>query len=307
MSLEGMIREAERSLGLREPNHIQDWYASRNGSAFRYNFAWCNAAITYWAVKAGEHQSVCFGTDYAYTVWHADRFRKAGQWTTDIKGIRRGDIVFFDWGGSNTIGRIDHVGIVTGIKGGAVYTIEGNTNNVCARRVRYASTIVGYGRPKYKTSAPAGGSATYTVKSGDTLSAIARGYSGVTWQQIAQANGIKSPYRIYPGQKLTIPGKASTPSKPTIDLSKLVAAARNDPPKRGTPVSYAGTKTVENALVKEGLLAKTYADGHFGSATVAAYAAWQRRLGYSGRDADGIPGMTSLKKLGSKYGFNVVA
>jgi hypothetical protein len=66
-------------------------------------------------------------------------------------------------------------------------------------------------------------------------------------------------------------------------------------------------KTVEAALVNAGLLEKRFSDGHFGSSTVDAYARWQRRLGYSGSAADGIPGMTSLKKLGDKYGFEVVA
>lgn len=44
---------------------------------------------------------------------------------------------------------------------------------------------------------------TYTVKSGDTLSGIGAKL-GVNWQNIASKNGIKSPYRIYPGQVLKI-------------------------------------------------------------------------------------------------------
>ncbi|WP_175541313.1 N-acetylmuramoyl-L-alanine amidase [Streptomyces aidingensis] len=101
------------------------------------------------------------------------------------------------------------------------------------------------------------------------------------------------------------PGGGSSPGRPSVSLAKLVAAARNDPPRSGTPVSYSGVKTVEAALVKEGLLASRYADGHFGTATVSAYAAWQRRLGFSGSDADGIPGRTSLTRLGDKYRFDV--
>ncbi|WP_406143780.1 peptidoglycan-binding protein [Streptomyces anulatus] len=101
------------------------------------------------------------------------------------------------------------------------------------------------------------------------------------------------------------PAAGGGAKKPVVDLSKLVAAARTDPPKKGTPVSYAGAKTVEQALVKEGLLAKGLADGHFGSATVAAYAKLQRRYGYTGRDADGIPGKTTLTRLGKAHGFTV--
>lgn len=44
---------------------------------------------------------------------------------------------------------------------------------------------------------------TYTVKSGDTLSAIAKKY-GTTYQKIAKDNGIADPNKIYPGQKLVI-------------------------------------------------------------------------------------------------------
>ncbi|ATW49342.1 N-acetylmuramoyl-L-alanine amidase [Streptomyces peucetius] len=95
------------------------------------------------------------------------------------------------------------------------------------------------------------------------------------------------------------------PKKPVVDLSQLIAAARRDPAKKGTPVSYSGARTVETALVDAGLLAQGQSDGHYGIATIAAYADWQRRLGYRGRDADGIPGKTSLAKLGQRYGFDV--
>ena len=44
---------------------------------------------------------------------------------------------------------------------------------------------------------------TVTVKSGDTLSAIAKKY-GTTYQKIASDNGIANPNKIYPGQKLVI-------------------------------------------------------------------------------------------------------
>lgn len=66
--------------------------------------------------------------------------------------------------------------------------------------------------PGQKLLIPSGGSATantaggkYTVKAGDSLSAIAARY-GTTWQAIAKASGIANPDVIYPGQVLTIPG-----------------------------------------------------------------------------------------------------
>ena len=53
----------------------------------------------------------------------------------------------------------------------------------------------------------AGGEEIYEVKSGDSLSKIAKNYAGMTWQKIFEANKdqIKDPNLIHPGQKLVIP------------------------------------------------------------------------------------------------------
>jgi peptidoglycan hydrolase-like protein with peptidoglycan-binding domain len=102
------------------------------------------------------------------------------------------------------------------------------------------------------------------------------------------------------------PGGTPAPSTPVVDLSRLISAAAVDPPKSGTPVSYAGVRTVEAALRAEGLLSASLVDGHFGTSTIQAYAAWQRRLHYSGPDADGIPGRKSLVALGAAHGFTVI-
>lgn len=313
MSVEGMVAQMERWIGTGEPNAVQEWYRQRNGAAYNYNFPWCNATITRAAVEAGEYDAVCFGTDYAYTVAHAQRFKTAGQWTAMTNGIaksgiRRGDIVFFDWSGSSAIGAIDHVGIVTSVSADHryVYTIEGNTANVCARRVRVVADIAGFGRPQYKTAptTPAAGSSTYKVKDRDTLSAIAAAH-GTTVKALQALNGITNPNKITAGQELKLPGKAA--ANPVVSLAKLIKAFKIDPPKAGTPVSYAPTKYVEAALVAEKVLAAGYADGHAGTATHSAYALYQQRLGYRGKDADGIPGMATLTQLGKAHGFSVTA
>lgn len=62
--------------------------------------------------------------------------------------------------------------------------------------------------------------------------------------------------------------------------------------------------TVQNALKKEGLYGGDVT-GYFDVKTKRAYAEWQKRLGYGGADADGVPGMVSLTKLGQKYGFAI--
>ncbi|MFF0295541.1 peptidoglycan-binding protein [Kitasatospora sp. NPDC004614] len=155
MSADVMVQAAERWLGTPEPNAIQTWYRDRNGPAYAGNFPWCDASITRWSADAGEWDAVCLGTDRAYTPEHANAFVQAGRWTYGTAGIRRGDIVFFDWSMSGRIANIDHVGIVTDVlPGGQVATIEGNTMDVCARRVRGPEVIVGYGRPAYGQAGP---------------------------------------------------------------------------------------------------------------------------------------------------------
>jgi LysM repeat protein len=54
--------------------------------------------------------------------------------------------------------------------------------------------------PRPTADAPA----TYTVKSGDTLSGIASVY-GTTWQELAELNGIDDPRRLRVGQELRLP------------------------------------------------------------------------------------------------------
>lgn len=454
-TIDAMEEQMERWLGTKEPNAIQSWYRQRNGSAYNYNFPWCDATITRAAVDSGCYDSVCFGTDYAYTVAHAARFNAKGAWHPMNKGvkgtgIRRGDIIFFDWDGSYSIGAIDHIGFVTAVKGDAVYTIEGNTANVCARRVRYVADIAGFGRPVYKAattkpSTPAPPAQTTTglgIRGIDVASyqpekpdltgmdfCIVKATEGTTYvnpdheEQVAHARAqkrvvghyyfarpgsmtkqvdyflkhakaqtdeflvmdweddgisgaqkdealkylksksggrkvllycnvnfwlnkdttsfaadglwiaqygvgagkpkIKHPWVIHQYTDSPVDtnvtrwktradmaawaGTKPPAKKPTVDLSKLVAAAKKDPPKSGSPVSYSEAKTVEAALKAEGLLSAVYVDGHFGTQTKSAYAAWQRRLGYTGKDADGIPGSTSLKKLGERHGFTVTA
>lgn len=88
----------------------------------------------------------------------------------------------------------------------------------------------------------------------------------------------------------------------TVDMEMALLACQVDPPKSGTgttPGAESHVLAVEQALVAKGLLGASLADGHFGTSTLEAYAAWQRSLGYTGIDANGVPGKTSLTSLGS--------
>lgn len=86
-----------------------------------------------------------------------------------------------------------------------------------------------------------------------------------------------------------------------VDMEMVLLAAQVDPPKPNTgltPGASSHVIEVERALNAKGLLSSGAVDGHYGTSTVSAYAAWQRSLGFSGIDANGIPGTTSLTRLG---------
>ncbi len=105
------------------------------------------------------------------------------------------------------------------------------------------------------------------------------------------------------GAALAVPALVAIPASAatTVDMEQVLLACQVDPPKSGTgttPGAKAHVLVVEQALKAKGLLAAAQTDGHYGTSTLEAYAAWQRRLGYSGLDANGVPGRTSLTELG---------
>lgn len=157
----GLLTRAAKDLGMRgRPNSITRWYAGRPGQGAAFlRAAWCNMATTRWAHDSGNwDKGYCWGKDYAYTVWNAQAGQARGRWHYGIRGIRAGDLVFFDWSGGRSIGGIDHVGVVEKVlSGGRIQTIEGNTGDVCARRIRAGAVITGYVRPEFDGSAPPDG------------------------------------------------------------------------------------------------------------------------------------------------------
>lgn len=119
----------------------------------------------------------------------------------------------------------------------------------------------------------------------------------------------KPPTSAVDEAKPTAPPKHATPTpKPKVSLRNVVAAAKADPKAaQGHGLHRADVLLVEKALCAEGLLDSKWVDGAWGSKTVAAYKAWQKRCGYTGKGADGIPGARSLTRLGAKHGWTVVS
>ena len=78
-----------------------------------------------------------------------------------------------------------------------------------------------------------------------------------------------------------------------VDAAAQIEGSRGNQPGLGDDAS---TKLVQRALTAKGF--KVTADGIYGRGTTAAYASYQRSIGYKSIDANGIPGPGSLAKLG---------
>lgn len=261
-------------------NNDQKYSKAVPGMAWSNFQAWCCTFVSWCAMQAGE-ASLYPRTASCLTA--VSWFRQQKRFS-EYPAI--GAQIFFGSGGGS------HTGIVTDYDSTYVYTVEGNTNAgggaegdgvYAKKRLRRDSYVYGYGYPKF-----AGG-----IKSADP----------------AYAKEAPKPAPSKPAPSKPAPSKPKPAPKPVVDLSNVVAAAKADPKAaQGHTTHPADVKLVEAALKAEGLLKASYAaDGSFGSLTVDAYTSWQRKCGYTGSDADGIPGKESLTKLGAAHGFTVKA
>lgn len=139
------------------------------------------------------------------------------------------------------------------------------------------------------------------------------GYFNNTYDRDASITDDFGQWRV--GGPSTAPGHpaphpSAPPPPPVVSLGIAIMCAKEDPSRpQGVTTNSANVTPVQRALVAEGFLHdvdKSWGRGAFGTLTVRAYAAWQWRLGYRGRDADGMPGRASLLALGQRHGFVVV-
>lgn len=91
---------------------------------------------------------------------------------------------------------------------------------------------------------------------------------------------------------------------PLLDLSDVAKCARTEPGRPTLSQHPAQVKALARALRREGLLSAVNVTGHFSLAKKRAYASWQKRLGYTGAAANGVPGDKSLRALCRRYGYD---
>ncbi|MFI5814858.1 glycoside hydrolase family 25 protein [Streptomyces sp. NPDC051643] len=102
----------------------------------------------------------------------------------------------------------------------------------------------------------------------------------------------------------TNPSTPKPATAPVVHLANLVAARKKDLPARtGHTTHPTEVRVIENALHAEGLLDKKWVDGSWGTETDKAYKAFRVRMGFTGKDASGDPGIKSLKMLAKRHKF----
>lgn len=169
-----IVKVAEGELGVCEPSGDDKYikyYNETGGAAFNMAVAWCAIFVTFCKAKAGIAKSIIphFASCDVGKQWFEKKkqykLSKAfGGTYTPVKG----DIIFFS--SKKTQTDSTHVGIVTGVSGSKVNTIEGNTSNKVARRSYALSdkTILGYGVPAYTGSTGTSSKPTASVGSVST-------------------------------------------------------------------------------------------------------------------------------------------
>jgi len=85
----------------------------------------------------------------------------------------------------------------------------------------------------------------------------------------------------------------SQPAAKKVYMNSFVYGATND-----------DIKLVQSALI-DIVGAKIRANGKLDKKTRDAYKLWQHKLGFHGKDADGVPGRKSMAALAKRYGFKL--
>ena len=117
------------------------WYG------FDSRVEWCACFVSWCANECGYIDAGII-PKYAGCVNGVQWFRDRGQWADGSYEPSPGTIIFFDWEGD---GVTDHTGIVQKCENGTVYTVEGNSGDICRTKTYPvgSSVIYGYGIPAY--------------------------------------------------------------------------------------------------------------------------------------------------------------
>ena len=116
------------------------WYGFSN------HVEWCACFVSWCADQCGYLDNGTY-PKFSGCVFGMQWFQQRGLWLDGSAEPVPGMLIFFDWATQD--GVPDHVGIVEKVENGVVYTVEGNSRDMC-RQKQYAlgsGVILGYGMP----------------------------------------------------------------------------------------------------------------------------------------------------------------
>ncbi|MFJ9694937.1 peptidoglycan-binding protein [Kitasatospora sp. NPDC101183] len=292
---------------------------------------WCATFVSWLALKSGNADVYPRTASCSVGVaW----FRAKGRFSA-LPSV--GAQVFFGSGGGS------HTGLVIDFDDTTITTVEGNTNNTGSaegdgvyRKVwrRRDAYVYGYGHPAFAQgprraaeakwvidgfATPAPATKSVTVRAGQTLGAIAAA-AGVALSVILGLNPqVKDPNTIHPGDTITVPAvPGQVPPTPTVPAPTTTpqpttpgnsSSAFPGADKFGPGANNANVTRLGEMLIKRGG-GRFYSVGagpRWSDADRQAVAAFQQAQGWSGGDADGIPGPTTWTYLVSGQGRNIPA
>lgn len=132
-----LVAIAQSQIGNEGGETYWRWYGFEN------RVDWCAIFVSWCADQAGMLETDRL-PKYAICDDGIRWFIKQGKWYSRKVEPKAGMIIFFDW---DDDGLSEHTGIVEKCEDGIVYTIEGNSHDVCKRKWYAAGdrTIMGYG------------------------------------------------------------------------------------------------------------------------------------------------------------------
>lgn len=132
-----IVETAESQIGNAGGMKFWRWYG------FDEPIDWCGCFVSWCADRCGYIEKGK-APKFSYCQDGVRWFISHKGWSDRMIAPQRGMTVFFDWDGN---GISDHAGIVKECKAGIVYTIEGDSGNMCRERSYKVgdSCILGYG------------------------------------------------------------------------------------------------------------------------------------------------------------------
>ena len=244
--------------GANNENPYGDWYGIKNAPYCAMGISWCFAQVGLSNLIAAQTPKG-FSFNPAALHW----FQMQGL-VVNKMSMQPGDLVMYDWNGD---GVADHVELCEAASPGGFTTIAFNTGNPndptkegCFRVHRNYLFVIAVIRPKYPIPVQPTISKVTSKKATAGVAATATALTG--------------------GMLVTHPGTTSSKSITSASTTVFVA-----PPFPTSQASFVlgqtndAVWTVQKALEKAGLLAKTYDTGTMNNQTIVALSQYEKKLG----------------------------